>query len=134
MCNSPGIQWARWWKETLLLFQSIRIRQGNVWSTACTNIPPYLPVEYVTQLEDLFISSFSVYTKSSCVGKTILAKLKSAPHLYHSRPVQESFLRMTIYYSLKFANRDFTSTKKKDRKYIYTLRSHICNQVNSRTF
>ena len=28
---------------------------------------PYL--EYVTQLEDLFISSFSGYTKRSCVGK-----------------------------------------------------------------
>ena len=86
---------------------------------------PTIPcLEYVTQLEDLFISSFSVYTKSSCIGKTILAKLKSSPVAFKTCPdfpldyLLKLFLRMRIYYSLKFANRDFISTKKKDRKYI----------------
>ena len=101
--------------------------------------PTILYLEYVTQLEDLFTSSFSVYPKRSCVGKTILAKLKRAPVPFKTCPdfpldyLLKLFLQMTIYYGLKFANRDFTSTKKKGQE-IYTLRSRICNQVNSRTF
>ena len=77
--------------------------------------------------------------KRSCVGKTILAELKSAPVPFKTCAdfpldyLLKLFLQMKIYCSLKFASRDFTSTKKKVQE-IYTLRSHICNQVNSITF
>ena len=83
---------------------------------------PYL--EYVTQLETVFLTNFSIFTKSSCVGKHILSKLKAVPMSFQTCPdfplefLQKLFLQMRIFYCLKFANRDFSSCKRKDRKYI----------------
>lgn len=81
-------------------------------------------LQYVEVLEDTFIANFSIYTKSDGIGKSILSKLEqvSAPfHCCEKFPkvfMQKLFLRMRIYYALKFANREFKQTKKKNRKYI----------------
>ena len=56
--------------------------------------------------------------------KSILSKLEqvSAPfHCFEKFPkvfMQKLFLQMRIYCALKFANREFKQTKKKNRKYI----------------
>ena len=79
---------------------------------------------FLEVLEDTFIANFSMYTKSDGIGKSILSKLEqvSAPfHCCEKFPkvfMQKLFLRMRIYYALKFANQEFKQTKKKNRKYI----------------
>ena len=79
---------------------------------------------FLEVLEDTFIANFSIFTKSDGIGKSILSKLEqvSAPfHCCEKFPkvfMQKLFLRMNIYYALKFANREFKQTKKKNRKYI----------------
>lgn len=84
--------------------------------------PPFL--KYVELLEDTFITNFSIYTKCDGTGKNILSQLQQIPIPFHSCDefpndfLQKLFLRMRIYYGLKFANRKFQSAKKKDRKYI----------------
>lgn len=81
-------------------------------------------LQYVLQLEDIFFLKISIFTKSSCVGKDIMKKLKNIPVTFQCCEefsldyLQKLFLRMRIYYSLKFANRDLSATKRKDRKYI----------------
>ena len=84
---------------------------------------PFL--DYVTQMQNVFIANFSVFCKSSSVGKHILAKLndvstKSVPACddFPLDYLRKLFLRMRIYYCLKFANHDFASCKRKNRKYI----------------
>lgn len=83
---------------------------------------PYL--EYIIKLEDTFIKTFSVYTKSEGVGRSILDTVKSIPKEFDCCTefpfefLQKLFVRMRIYYAIKFANRIFATTKKKDRKYI----------------
>ena len=87
-------------------------------------IPSSPFLQYVEQLEDTFITSFSIYTKCDGVGKNILVKLQqiAIPFCccddFPKEFLQKLFLRLRIYYSLKFANRKFSSAKKKDRKYI----------------
>ena len=67
-------------------------------------------LQYVEVLEDTFIANFSIYTKSDGIGKSILSKLEqvSAPfHCCEKFPkvfMQKLFLRIRIYYALKFAN------------------------------
>ena len=81
-------------------------------------------LQYVEVLEDTFVIKFSIYTKSDGIGKSILLKLEqmSAPfHCCEKFPkvfMLKLFLPMRIYYALKFANREFNQTKKKNRKYI----------------
>jgi hypothetical protein len=88
-------------------------------------------LEYVVQLEAIFFKNFSIYTKSSSVGGDILKLLKREPvsfqyceeflleYVLENENIWKLFLRMRIYYSLKFANRDFRTTKKKKgRKYL----------------
>ena len=81
-------------------------------------------LDYVIQLEDTFFKHFSVYNKTLSVGANILKLLKKIPVPFQccdKFPVdylQKPFLRLRIYYSLKFANRDLSSTMKKNRKYI----------------
>ena len=87
--------------------------------------PPIYFLDYVTQMEDVFIASFSVFCKSSSVAKHILAKLNDvstksvlACDDFPLDYLRKVFLRMRIYYCLKFPNRDFASCKLKNRKYI----------------
>ena len=87
---------------------------------------PYLG--YIIKLEDIFVKEFSMYTKSDGIGENILTKLKSVPVPFNHCSdfpllhLQKLFLRMRIYYSIKFANRDISSSKKKkdkkNKKYI----------------
>lgn len=86
---------------------------------------PTIPfLEYIIHLEDTFVANFSIYTKTFCVGKNILNKLRNVPVPFQTCPdfpidfLQKLFLRMRIYYCLKFENRDFSCCKRKDRKYI----------------
>jgi hypothetical protein len=81
-------------------------------------------LDYIMKLEDVFFKNFSICTKSLTVGKDILMLLKKIPIPFKCCDefplefVQKLFLRVRIYYSLKFANRDLSSTKKKNRKYL----------------
>ena len=87
-------------------------------------IPSSSFLQYVEQLEDTFITRFSIYTKCDRVGKNIFAKLQQIPipfccwDDFPKEFLEKLFLRLRIYYSLKFANRKFASARKKDRKYI----------------
>ena len=82
--------------------------------------------EFITKMEDVFVANFSVFSKSSYVGKHLLAKLENVAvsfQMCENFPIdylRKLFLRMRIYYCLKFANRDFASpkSKRKNRKYI----------------
>ena len=82
-------------------------------------------LKYIVELEAIFFKNFSIFTKSSSVGADILKLLKKEPvpfkycEEFPLAYLQKLFLRMRIYYSLKFANRDLRTTKnKKDRKYM----------------
>ena len=71
---------------------------------------PYL--QYIIKLEDLFVKDFSMFTKRNAIGKTILTKLQSVPVPFthcSEFPLQyllKLFLRMRIYYTIKFANQE----------------------------
>ena len=88
-------------------------------------MPSQCFLDYILRLEDSFVKHFSVYTKSTKVGDDLLKIFKSMPVNFQQCPafpmeyMLKLFLRMRIYYTIKFANRDFASTpKKKSRKYI----------------
>ena len=49
------------------------------------NAPSPFYLEYVKQLEDAFVTDFSIYTKSDLVGKKLLSKLQTI--LFHSKAV-----------------------------------------------
>ena len=88
------------------------------------NIPSTCYLEYITKLEDAFVKSFSVTTRNTNVGINILKVIERIPVPFHTCAefplayLQKLFVRMRIYYSIKFANREFSSTKKKSRKYL----------------
>ena len=88
------------------------------------NVPSSCYLEYIIKLEDAFVKSFSVTTKNSNVGANILKVIERIPVPFQACAqfplayLQKLFVRMRIYYSIKFANRQFTYTKKKSRKYI----------------
>ena len=81
-------------------------------------------LDYIMKLEDVFFENFSIYTKSLTVGKDILMLLNKIPLPFKCCDefplefIRKLFLRLRIYYSLKFANRELSSTKKKNRKYL----------------
>jgi hypothetical protein len=93
------------------------------------HVPLMSFLDFITKMEDAFVANFSVFSKSSCNGKHLLAKLENFAvsfQMCENFPLdylRKLFLRMRIYYCLKFANnRDFSSTKSKckgkDKKYI----------------
>ena len=85
-------------------------------------------LDYVIQLEDIFVRDFATYTKCSGIRKKILAELQSVTVPFTLCPefqleyLLKLFLRMRIYYSIKFANRELSTNKskkpKKSKKYI----------------
>ena len=83
-------------------------------------------LQYVIQLEDLFVKDFSMYTKGVGVGKSILMKLQDVPVSFQHCPefpfqyLLKLFLRLRIYYSIKFANRNLScnNNNKRSKKYI----------------
>lgn len=72
--------------------------------------------------ENVFVANFSAFSKSSCVGKNLLAKSENVAVSFQMREnfplnyLRKLFLRMRIYYCLKCANRDFSSTKSKSKR------------------
>jgi hypothetical protein len=79
-------------------------------------------LDYILHLEDSFMKNFSVYTKSTTVGG-IFQHCPTFPVEY----MLKLFLRMHIYYTMKFGNRNFAS-KKESRKYIKpTYKPHLIN-------
>ncbi|CAB3981577.1 Transposable element P transposase [Paramuricea clavata] len=84
-------------------------------------------LDFVLHLEDVFVQQFSAYNRSKLVGANLLKSLQSVSITFHSCPefpmdyMLKLFLRMHIYYTIKFENRRLaTPTKKgrKSRKYI----------------
>ena len=108
-------------RKLLCYFKAYSQENGNFGGL---HAPTACYLQYVIQLEDIFIKHFSIFTKSACVGANILKLLKCAPVPFQCCPefpldfLQKLFLRMRIYYSLKFANRDLSSTARKNKKYI----------------
>ena len=88
------------------------------------HVPSASFLKYIVELEAIFFKNFSIFTKSSSVGGDILKLLKREPVPFQYCDkfpldyLQKLFLRMRIYYSLKFANRDLRATKRRDRKYL----------------
>ena len=88
------------------------------------NVPSTFYLEYIIKLEDAFVKCFSVTTENSNVGANVLKIIQRITVPFSACPqfpleyLQKLFVRMRIYYSIKFANREFSSTKKKSRKYI----------------
>jgi hypothetical protein len=92
------------------------------------HVPSMSFLDFVTKMEDAFVANFSVFSKSSCIGKHLLAKLENVAvsfQMCENFPLdylRKLFLRMRIYYCLKFANCDLSATKskskKKNKKYI----------------
>ena len=78
---------------------------------------------YVTILEDKFVTYFSSLKKSVGIGNDVLHQLKQigfiAPcnKFYHDYLLR-LFIRMRIYYSLKYINRDLASSKRKNMKLV----------------
>ena len=82
-------------------------------------MPSQCLLDYILHLEDRFVNHFSVYTKSTKVGDDLLKIFKSTPVNFQQCPafpmeyMLKLFLRMRIYYTIKFVNRNFASTSKK---------------------
>ena len=84
---------------------------------------PFL--DFVLHLEDMFVQQFSVYNTSTLVGAHLLKRLQSVPVAFKSCQefpkdyMLKLFLRMRIYYTIKFENRELASpSKRKSKKYI----------------
>ena len=79
-------------------------------------------LDYVTKLEDQFVRDFSAYTKSEGIRKKILVHPQSVPvpftvcSEFQLDYLLKLFLRMRIYYSIKFAKRDLSTGSKKAKK------------------
>ena len=86
------------------------------------HVPSMSFLDFVTKMEDAFVANFSVFSKSSCIGKHLLAKLENVAvsfQMCENFPLdylRKLFLRMRIYYCLKFANRDLSATKSKSKE------------------
>ncbi len=79
---------------------------------------------YTTALEDEFVQYFKQLRKTTDIGKDLLKRLMeirldvSCPN-FDKNFLLRLFVRMRIYYCLKFENRNLSKTKKrKNRKYL----------------
>ena len=84
--------------------------------------PSQLFLNFVLHLEDMFVQQFSLYTTSTLVGAHLLKSLQSVPAAFkwcHGFPkdyLLKLFLRMRIYYAIKFENRRLSSPSKENAK------------------
>lgn len=82
--------------------------------------PCYL--ECINKLENVFHEHISIYTTCPGVGANILKKIKAIPYSFEFCAVfgfdylHTLFIRLKVYYSVKFANRDFAMSKPKYMK------------------
>ena len=73
-------------------------------------MPSQCFLDYILRLEDRFVNNFSVYTKSTKVGDDLLKIFQSTPvnfqqcRAFPMEYMLKLFLRMRIYYTIKFAN------------------------------
>ncbi|CAB3980292.1 Hypothetical predicted protein [Paramuricea clavata] len=74
-------------------------------------------VDYITHLESTFVNELPKSLNKLGIGKHLMGKLKefSVPQCsgFPGKYVLKLFVRMRLYYALKFANRDFTQQKGK---------------------
>ena len=78
-------------------------------------------IEYVTQIENKMVNGFSEVMCNKGVSKALTRQLplfvvQRCPE-FPSKYLLMLFVRMRIYYILKFGNRELSSGKKKNRKY-----------------
>ena len=105
-------------RNLLCLFKAYELEKcfGGLLAPAA----PYL--QYIKNLEDVFVKDFSMFTKHNAIGKTILSKLQGVPVPFtHCTefPLQyllKLFLRVRIYYTIRFANREFLPARKRKAK------------------
>lgn len=78
-------------------------------------------VHYITLLESTFVDELPIVLNKAGLGKCLVGKLIefSVPQCsrFPGDYVLKLFIRMRLYYVLKFANRDFTSRGRKNRMY-----------------
>lgn len=106
--------------NTFLLFKAY-----NTGSSAYSGltVPSDEMLSYVNKLEDAFISFFVKLEKSKGIGRDLLELLGKIELDIPCKEFNRVFLirlfvRMRIYYCLKYVNRELVTTKRKNRKYI----------------
>lgn len=84
-------------------------------------VPEDVFVKYITLRECKFVIELPNVLKKFGIGKYLMGKLTqfSVPQCsgFPSDYVLKLFIRMRLYYALKFANREFYSAGRKNRKY-----------------
>jgi len=79
-------------------------------------------LQYTIQLEDTFIKHLRNLQKVTCVGRELLQLLESI-HLdqpcvsFNTKYLLMLFIRLRVYYCLKFANRELRTPGRKNKKY-----------------
>ena len=86
-------------------------------------VPSESMLQYVVELEDQFVGYFSSLKKTKGVGNELLdildrVTLQQPCASFAKKYLLMLFIRMRIYYCLKFANRELKSSKRKNRKYL----------------
>ena len=71
-------------RKLLCFFKAYETRDVDPFGGLNAPTIPYL--EYVTQLENVFFTNFSIFIKSSCVDQYILSKLKAVPVPFQTCP------------------------------------------------
>ena len=78
-------------------------------------------IEYVTKIENKMVNGFSEVMCNEGVSKALARQLSlfvvQQCHEFPSKYLLMLFVRVRIYYILKFGNRELSSGKKKNRKY-----------------
>ena len=102
---------------------SIALEKTTLTSSFGALIPPSdVFMNYVLELEAIFMMEFERNISKTNIGKYILSKLPTFSSFqcssFPSQYLLKLFLRMQIHYALKFGNRELYSAKKKDRKYL----------------
>jgi len=84
--------------------------------------PSNVMLQYTIQLEDTFIKHLRNLQKVTCVGRDLLQLLESI-HLdqpcdsFNTKYLLMLFIRLRVYYCLKFANRELRTPGRKNKKY-----------------
>ena len=85
-------------------------------------VPNQSFISYVKKMEDIIVRAFPDALCSSGVVKALMQrtpifKLAQCPH-FPSEYVQKLYIRLRIYYILKYGNRELSTGKRKSRKYL----------------
>ena len=87
-------------------------------------VPHNAFVNYVLELENIFVAQFSGSTQKAKIGRYLCSLMPALPNSvvkcqsFPSMYLVQLFVKMRLHYALKFGNQERTSKKKKSRKYV----------------